>query len=597
MPQTYFIFLSFFTASVLADFLGPSYLAPSDLSSDQSLVAYSWQNLSQNLQNSIDGTNDSSFVTGIENVTFSLGVFSLFDDNATALQFHYTSPEILNAPNGTHKVDADSVYRIASITKVFTVLAGLIELNITDWERPLTQLLPTLDQFSEQTSGKHDPINLVDWNQITPSALAAQIAGVPRDGFPAPGELSFFSGLTFDDLVELGLPPIANNDTMEYPSCTLYLLNGTTCPSGPYLEGMEVSTPTFLPWTTPGYSDAGFTLLGLAIASIAGRSMEEIYLSDIFEPLNMGSSNSMTPPDSEWSRCVIPGDPIGSFAFEAGVAVSSGGLLSTTSDLARFGRAVLNSTLLSSEKTRRWLKPFSHTAHTQYSVGRPWEIMRYTHAGTGKVTDLYTKLGDSGYYSGLLVLIPDYQAGFSILASSTSTNLSTVVEGMADVIIDAVVPALEDQAAAEAGRNLGGVYRSADSSLNSSIKLAVNHSASAAPGLSITSWISNGTDVLRGGLGYFLGPQPYRLVPSVEDISGGKRSFWMVNARDAPGAPVESGRLVSAPGSAKADWILVDSPAYDGMAVKRFVFDVADDGRAAALSPTAFRVVLDRQDK
>jgi hypothetical protein len=51
---------------------------------------------------------NSAVVAEIKNVTFSIGMFSLHDPAATGLQFHYTSPEIVNAPNGTRKVDEDS---------------------------------------------------------------------------------------------------------------------------------------------------------------------------------------------------------------------------------------------------------------------------------------------------------------------------------------------------------------------------------------------------------------------------------------------------------------------------------------------------------
>lgn len=590
------------TTPAWADFLGPSYPAPVDLTSDDSLVASTWRNVSSNLQGLLNNTGQSASLSSLSNVTFSMGMFSLHDDNATALQFHYTSPEISNSTNGTHSVDADSIYRIASVTKVFTVLAGLLELSLTDWERPLTELIPTLAEFSADMSGEDDPIDIVEWGKITPSALAAQIAGVPRDAFVAPGELTYAllasDGVAaVEELLDFGFPPIADNDTLEYPPCLSYLINGTVCPQGLWVEGVEVLAPTFRPWTTPGYSDAGFAMLGLAIASITGKSMDDIYRSAIFDPLGMNSSKSTTPPQSEWDRCVIPGDPASSFDFDAGILVSTGGLLSTINDLARFGRGILNSTLLSPENTRRWLKPFSHSAHLQYSVGRPWEIMRYTHIATGKFTDLYTKLGDSGDYSGFLVLIPDYQAGFSVLASSTSTARFEAVLDIADLFIDAVLPALEAQAAIEAGKNFGGVYTWTGSA-NSSMTLALNHSADAAPGLHITSWISNGTDVLQGGLGKILGSQPYRLVPSIEDAAGSKKAFWMVNARDAPDAAVETGRLASAPGFAHADWISVDSPAYGGRAVKHFVFDVADKGHgwATAVSPTAFRITLARED-
>lgn len=585
--------LSLCFTPTLADILGSSYPAPCDLSSNNSLVASSWRN---NISSTLQGlVSDSSPDDSFSNVTFSLGMFSLHDNDATSLQFHYTSLEIENSPNGTKIVNSDSIYRIASVTKVFTVLAGLLELNLTDWERPLTELIPTLAQFAEQSSGKNDPINTVEWDKITPSALAAQIAGIPRDGYPAPGELTFAllardGPNAVQELLDLGFPPIADNDTLEYQPCLPYLINGTTCPLAPWVEGVEISSPTFRPWTTPGYSDAGFAMLGLAISSFTGKSMNDIYHSDIFEPLGMTSSNSTTPPQSEWDRCVIPGDPALSFAFDAGLLVSTGGLLSTINDLARLGRGILNSTLLSPEDTRRWLKPFSHTAHLQYSVGRPWEIMRYTHPSTRKVTDLYTKVGDSGDYSSFLVLIPDYQAGFSILASSTSSARTTVVAEIADIVFNTILPALEAQAATEAESKLAGVYTSTGP-VNSSLTLAFNNSASAAPGLHITSWISNGTDVLQNGI---LGTLPYRIVPSIEDPAGGKKAFWLVNANDAPNAAVQTGRLASAPGFASADWILVDSPAYGGNAVKRVVFDVLDNGKATAVRPVAFQIRLSK---
>jgi hypothetical protein len=64
----------------LADFLGPSYPTPVDLSSSKSLVAASWKNLTLTLQNYInDGDQNlsSGVMAEIKNVTFSLGMFSL----------------------------------------------------------------------------------------------------------------------------------------------------------------------------------------------------------------------------------------------------------------------------------------------------------------------------------------------------------------------------------------------------------------------------------------------------------------------------------------------------------------------------------------
>ncbi|KAJ5752433.1 hypothetical protein N7520_009350 [Penicillium odoratum] len=127
-----------------------------------------------------------------------------------------------------------------------------------------------------------------------------------------------------------------------------------------------------------------------------------------------------------------------------------------------------------------------HTHHRLTSLAsRVWlrEIIRYLNPSTGKVTDLYTKL--------------DYDAGFSILAASTGAERPAVTNAILDSIADTVLPALEAQAAFEATRNYVGTYDSTDS-VNLTITVAFNKSSviTSKSGLSITRWISNGTDVL-----------------------------------------------------------------------------------------------------
>lgn len=51
--------------------------------------------------------------------------------------------------------------------------------------------------------------------------------------------------------------------------------------------------------------------------------------------------------------------------------IASGGVFSSINDLAKWGLSILNSTLLSQQETRKWLKPISHTGSLQLSVGRP----------------------------------------------------------------------------------------------------------------------------------------------------------------------------------------------------------------------------------
>ncbi|PMD13741.1 beta-lactamase/transpeptidase-like protein [Hyaloscypha hepaticicola] len=580
-------------SGVLADFLGPSYPAPVDLSNSKSLVAAAWKNVTSTLQAYIKSDEQSStsgLVVEIKNVTFSLGVFSLNDPGATDLQFHYTSPEIANAPNGTRKVNENSIYRIASLTKVFTVPVGLLNLKPNDWERPLTDIFPTLVDFAEKNPGEDNPIYLTQWDKVTPSALAAQIAGVTRDVFPFGAGDIILQILPERFYPGLGLPPVNVSEPEVDTPCTIQLLsNGTVCTTLPYLMSAEIQA-LFEPWTTPGYANNGFVLLGLAITTITGKTMQQLYQNSIFNPLGMTSSNSSTPPESEWHRCVIPGNLV-NFAIDAGLLVSTGGLLSTSRDVARLGIGILNSTLLDSDQTRKWLKPVSHAARLQYSVGRPWEIIRYSHP-SGHVTDMYTKLGDSGAYSSLMVLIPDYDAGFSILSASTLQTRAEVLSVIAETIADLLLPALQAQAGVEAEHNFVGTYTSTVHGLNSSLTLIHNQTESSPPGLVISSWISNGTDMTTRFSGAF-GPAPWRLLPSIADAKNEKAAFLLVSNTDAPSLQSPTG-LFSGTFVDFQDWVNVGSLTYGDLGVGSFVFDIGRHGKATAVTLPAFQVKLKR---
>lgn len=588
---------------VLGDFSGPSFPAPKDLTSNQSFVRTAWKSATETLKaaglggggtnNRSSPANTSLIPSDAQNTTFSIGLFSLHDPDAASLQFHHTSPEIAASAHGTKAVGGNSIYRVASVTKVFTVLAGLLTLSDADWERPLSNILAPLSGHG----GRGDVLS-TPWDKITMRALAAQIGGVPRDGFPNVGEIALQMAQRNQTEVELmaqsGLPPANLTDPLSQPPCLIALLTGQDCTETPYVEGVANRAPTFLPWTTPGYSNNGFTLLGLAMANVTGQTVGQLYQDNILAPLAMESTFSDPPPTTQYPRSVIVDNPTASsFDVANGIFVSSGGVFSTTCDLARFGAGILNSTLLAPEQTRRWLKPVSHTARLQYAVGAPWEIVRYV-GPAGKVTDLYTKLGDSGLYSSWLVLVPDYGFGFSILSAGSSSTRSSVVAAVADTLTHTLLPALEQQAAAEVAKNFAGVYKAASGSgLNSTLTLAATHDALSAPGLAISSWVSNGTDVLPY-LARQLGPGPFRLLPSVADGTDGQVAFRVVGATDAPSPKETTGALFSGPGMSSPDWLVVDASTYYGAGLSLFVFDVGRDGQATAVTLAAYRISLAR---
>lgn len=596
-------FLLIWIKLALTDFLGPTYPAPLDLSSASSLVFTSWSNLTSIFDAYLrqNRTETENPLAGTENVTFSLGLFSTHDSGAAELQYHYTSPEIANSANGTKKVDGNSIYHLASISKLITVFAGLLGLKNEDWNRPLTEILPGLENLRNKSDGNTDLTRTFQWNKITPWALAAQLAGVPQEGLGYNDllfkyEISAAAGLPVTDPVTYGFPP--TNISVLGPCATS---DPSLCSADDFIKALRSQAPSFQPWNSPGYSDDAFMFLGLVISKLTGKSRDAVYNEYVFEPLNMTSSNASVPTGrEELERSVIPGEFAVDFGIEGGITIPSGGLFSTINDLAKLGVGILNSTLLKPEDTRKWMKPITHTASLSYSVGAPWEIIRYVHPSTKKVTDLYTKLGDAGYRGGCIILIPDYNAGFNILAASTNETLrSSATLAILDKVAAAIIPAFEAQAAAEAARKIVGTYFSTDPSLNSSVTISLNESTveGTSSGLSVSSWISNSTDVLATDL--FDGIKP-RLLPTIpkEGNGPGKAAFQVSKNTQSKiyeeAIDKEAGPFTGFYYS-NFDWLTVDFQHYAGKGVRLFVFDLDEKGCATAVIPAVTGVKLEKR--
>ena len=95
----------------------------------------------------------------------------------------FTAPHTGNDKvSGIVKVTDQTYFRIASISKVFTVLAVLIQQKAGRWsiKDPITKHVPEL--------AEHVSIGDIKWHEISLETLASQLSGIPREC----KELSFF---------------------------------------------------------------------------------------------------------------------------------------------------------------------------------------------------------------------------------------------------------------------------------------------------------------------------------------------------------------------------------------------------------------------
>lgn len=104
----------------------------------------------------------------------SLSVGSVYEDDVLA-SLSYTPP--LYNITGTHKVDGDTVFRIASVSKVFTVLGLLLLGDKIHFSDSVTRYVPELNQLKAEQSVQNR-VTTVDWDLISIDALASQLAGV-----------------------------------------------------------------------------------------------------------------------------------------------------------------------------------------------------------------------------------------------------------------------------------------------------------------------------------------------------------------------------------------------------------------------------------
>ncbi|MBL8271327.1 serine hydrolase domain-containing protein [Steroidobacter sp.] len=151
----------------------------------------------------------------------------------------------------------DTVYPIGSTTKIFTglMLLQLVERGQVHLSDPVERYVPEVRQMKNKYPWA-PPITLIQ--------LATMTAGVQRGANMPPGVgKAVAAAKTFEDMAALAIP------------------------------GFEY---LYEPGTASRYSNAGYSILGLALSRAAKRPFGEYIRSEILEPLGMHHSAFVAPP-------------------------------------------------------------------------------------------------------------------------------------------------------------------------------------------------------------------------------------------------------------------------------------------------------------
>lgn len=551
-------------------FLGPVFPAPTALGSSTSFASNLTTGIGSTLSEALASGNSS--YGPIDNGTaYAIQVFSA-DCQSLLWDFYHTGNASFST-SGTQTIDGDSIFRIGSISKLLTVYILLAEIGDSYWQRPVTDFLPELK--AQSSEGQGDSVDYVIWDDVSLGALASQMSGIMRD-------LDYVGGLTsVPDITAIGFPPLFVSDL---PPC---LANSTAmCNKTQLLAAASTRRPVFAPWSTPIYSNTNFQILAFALEAIAGTDFPTMMQRSLINTLNLIATTYSNPNDT--SNAVIPDGPVNSaWNFDFGNANPEGGFDSSANDLSTIRRSILSSALLSPNVTRGWLRPITHTSRLTSSVGRPWEIFRYTKTIQNRIIDIYTKSGDLGVYHSTFAIIPEYNVGFVTLTAGSAGNR----EPISAIILDTLIPSLENAAREQADSAFAGTY-TARNGVNSSITLSTDPEK---PGLGITEWVSNETDFLAiwPEFGAAITGAPVvddmRLYPTDLQTSytnGTERVSWrlLIELINDQGSDVGV-----YPGC--STWENVDAVPYGNLAFDSFVFTM-EDGVAEGLSPQAFKIEL-----
>jgi serine-type D-Ala-D-Ala carboxypeptidase/endopeptidase len=269
--------------------------------------------------------------------------------------------------------NADTIFEIGSITKVFTslLLADMVERGEVTVDTPVKNLLP-------------ESVNLPSRNgrQITLLDLSMQVSGLPR-------------------LPENMKPADADNPYADYDPPKLY----------EFLSGYKLTRD---PGEKYEYSNLGAGLLGHALARKAGLSYEELLRRRILEPLAM-SSTSITLSDSQRKR-LAPGydaglKPVKNWDLDA--LAGAGAIRSTANDLLKFLAANLELTDTPLKPAMRRMRSVRReTGIPDLDIAMAWHVLKKYD------TEIFWHNGGTAGYRTFIGFDPAKKKGSLVLANT-----------------------------------------------------------------------------------------------------------------------------------------------------------------------------------
>ncbi|KAF2648267.1 beta-lactamase/transpeptidase-like protein [Lophiostoma macrostomum CBS 122681] len=459
----------------------------------------------------------------------------------------------------------DTQFRIASVTKLFTVLALLLSPKLS-WDAPITRYVDGLSSAYEN---------------VTIRALAGHTSGMGFWGWAGDVTRPQFDPASF------GLPAVNRTPT----NCD-FIPGGRKCTKRDIIS--MLNDPSQTPHSInagPQYSNIAYNLLGMALEQAYSKRYEDVIGDLILKPLNLTSATFITPTNR--TTALLPRPVDAWWAFDFASYNPTGGLWMTPSDLHKFMRSIQEHSLLSPAQTRAWLQPHALLPSPSQVVGTPWEILRPTLKSSGYASDIYTKSGSIPGYAAYGIIVPELNTTVTISVAGTSSSL--IAREFLEVLLNKILSYAWKQAEKQAYERYDGTYTQPNS--DSSIQITQSGP------LTITELRMNGVDVLNASAAlrryrlHDIYPPRAVLFPTDPDTLGTEREVW----RYLIDLPDEAELLDDSDSKGFADihcqdWMNLDKLRYASQPLDVVKF-VMKEGRAVAVVLPAWRMTLEREKR
>jgi CubicO group peptidase (beta-lactamase class C family) len=199
-------------------------------------------------------------------------------------------------------------------------------------------------------------------------------------------------------------------------------------------QEIKNETLTAEPGSQTVYATGLYTIIGRVMESVTGQPYLEVMEQRVFEPAGLSgvAPNDPTRDDLERTQFYVEAEKRGMFElgppYDPSHKLPGAGFLATAEDLAKFGAALLNATIISEQAREEMFRP------VPLASGKPAEFALGLRSGEFKGTPLIHLPGGGIGISSWLLILPERDF---VLAAVGNVSTAPVGGDAADEIIEA----------------------------------------------------------------------------------------------------------------------------------------------------------------